>query len=202
MAMTLLTLLRPKRDDSRPPPVPVGRPQRRGLGAWWLLLGIVLALSPLLALRHVFGSSGALVPWAEANQGLLSLLALAAALAVALFENGRALRADDNNRREYVDFIIGVIDEVDAFTASQEICDLASPEDLEKAWSKGSLPMRFTIDSARHAVVRDPVLAIQLNRLHHAMGWGIRTSNDTGISTPEMMRDFLQDVKSRIAARR
>ena len=202
--MTLLTLLRPKPDDSTPPPAAFGRARRRGLGWWWLLLAAAMAaLVSALALRNAFGTDKALVPWAEANQGLLSVLALASALAIALFENGRALRADDDDRREYVDFILSVVDGLDAFTASEEVNQLVGKDDdLEQVWSKGSLPLRFTIDSARHAVVRDPVLAVQINRLHHAMGWGIRKSNDTRISTPEQMREFLADVRAKIASRR
>lgn len=51
-----------------------------------------------------------LLPWLEANQGLLSLLALCAALAVAVYENGRANKADRRSdervlRREVAAFV-------------------------------------------------------------------------------------------------
>ena len=49
-------------------------------------------------------------PWAEANQGFLSILALAAALSVALFEYFRAERAEQKRERDYVRLVTDLLD--------------------------------------------------------------------------------------------
>ena len=67
-------------------------------------------------------------PWAEANQGLLSLLALAAALAIALFEYFRAERAEHRRQRDYVSLVTDLLDglgtsldELEARTPTQDV---------------------------------------------------------------------------------
>lgn len=57
--------------------------------------------------------AGAWLPWLEANQGLISLVALTVALVFAVLEYRRANRASDDRREEFRDALIGVCDEIE-----------------------------------------------------------------------------------------
>jgi len=52
----------------------------------------------------------ALGPWAEANQGLLSVLALAAAFGIAAWEIGQSVRRDQRALAAYIDWVLSCAD--------------------------------------------------------------------------------------------
>lgn len=104
---------------------------------------------------------------AETNQGLLSLIALVAALGFGLYEYRRNLRADDVGRREYIKMVIGVIDEILEFTSAIR-ARFDGGEDFQSCvqdWRDKIIAPRFLMDAVRSYPPGDALLAIEVNRL-------------------------------------
>jgi hypothetical protein len=122
------------------------------------------------------GQKGTLAPkaepkplWqlAETNQGLLSLLALVAALVFGLYEYRTNRRAGDVRRREYIAMVVGVIDEMLKFTSAIRIrFDGGEPfEACVRDWLDKIIAPRFLMNAVRGNPPGDPLLAIEVNRL-------------------------------------
>jgi hypothetical protein len=86
-----------------------------------------------LCLSCTMSDCGVYVPiwqWAEDNQGLLSVLALAAALGVAAYEFIQARRAERRRKGEYIDVVSGILsmlaDKLDSVANGNQIIDIWS----------------------------------------------------------------------------
>jgi hypothetical protein len=203
--MTLLTLLTQR--PSQPPPQASGtlqgRPRKNGNGPLVSLIAAIIVVTIAGVAYAWCGPSGPIIPWAEENQGLLSLLALVIALLFAVFENRRALRADDVARREYVDMLLELIDELRGVASSAPItAAAANPDALQTAWVREAQPFRQAVATAKHVILRDALLLVEVHRLDHVLSHDIRRQSETGISTAEQMLARLDSIRASVLARR
>lgn len=176
----------------------------------WLFpisIGAALALALAWLIVRAFASPDQpFLQVAETNQGALSLLALAAALAIAVYEHRRALAAADELRREYIDQVLGVIDHARTLAIKQAdaINTGGSPVTATFEWNEAIKPTRFLLDALRSAPPRDAALAIAVTELWMALTWDLPTigKNPAGIGSPKEVVDLLDEARSKIAARR
>ena len=110
-------------------------------------------------------------PFAETNQGLLSLIALMAALAFGLYEYRLNLRAGDVRRREYITMVMGIIDEMLTFTRDiRQRFDAGDPFQMCAGdWRRQIIAPRFSLGAIRTYPPGDALLAIEVNRLWHSL---------------------------------
>lgn len=143
----------------------------------------------------------AIWPWAEANQGLLSLLALVVAFIFALYENWRANAASGDDRRSFADEVVGVIDHVLDLTAIAERAEAAgsSHDAVVTAWNGAIIAPRLTLDTLRRVPVRNARIALAINDLWQRLAWEMHpqgSANSVGIATfGDMKAMLLNDRK-------
>jgi Ser/Thr protein kinase RdoA (MazF antagonist) len=100
--------------------------------------------------------------WAEDNQGFLSVLALVAALAIAVFEVIRAARAERRRKEEYVDLVGGILGKL-----AERLKEVAagSPDnqraDIWSAWRQAE----SAVNIVRPSAPPDAELALALAEL-------------------------------------
>jgi hypothetical protein len=110
-------------------------------------------------------------PLAENNQGLLSLIALVAALFFGLYEYRKSRREGDDRRREYITLVSGVIDEILNFTGAIRF-RFEGGEAIEtcvRDWQSTIIAPRFLMNAIRATPPNDVVLAIEAQRLWHSL---------------------------------
>lgn len=151
----------------------------------------------------------ALFPWFEGNQGFLSVLALAIALAFALIENHRANTAASDRRAEYVDTALALVDEMEAvsakFAVAIDACerDGTSTELARTHWSWDRTRLMETLTIIRPSAPADGPLAIALSELQFALEEGV--AGGTPDETRKNLGQFdagLAKVKPKILGRR
>lgn len=110
--------------------------------------------------------SGAIWPWAEANQGLLSILALVAALAVALVEFLRAEQAERRLRSGFMRSVVALLDEVEQQTLGplNELRAGAKVVHLWR-WVEMMASARGTLDLLRASAPPDVRLILLLRKV-------------------------------------
>lgn len=107
-------------------------------------------------------------PWAEDNQGLLSLGALAAALLLALLEHLRANRADRRRHTEFIDMVLELLDAAVASAVREGVAAeaLAGTGDgaltQVAAWNIVRSRVLDSLGVIRPSAPRDAVLALEL----------------------------------------
>jgi hypothetical protein len=147
------------------------------------------------------------VPWAETNQGLLSLLALAIALFFAVWENARVLRADHSRINEYIDIADAVISEVELLrrTQFQYIRDTGDSETGLRMYEEGVIAPRFVISTLANSTPADAPLAIEmqdiLRRLSRSLsdGW---PNQDEALARLSDLESALATTRQILVARR
>lgn len=197
-AMTLLMLFNQPASRPRLQSGGVSK-RRRGVPPSVVLMLATTAAAMAATIVCVTHPKTAVIPGAEANQGLLSLLALAAALAVAVFENARALGQGDQERREFVEAVVQIIDEIDdAAAASEErIRTRVDPTHVLEEFQRALVSPRFLVDSLRHRAPSDAPLALAVTRL-----WTELQINQTGLAAMTTFRDVLAARRNDVLLRR
>jgi hypothetical protein len=144
----------------------------------------------------------AAIPWAEENQGLLSLGALVVALSVAVYETRRALRAGEEWKREFADQLLQIIDSmmVSAVTAVGNVQSAAMDDGtaIDK-WQEETAGQRHLLDVIRHNPPRDVVLAVAAQELWSGAA---RAWRPTSGPSAQAVVDGLKRSRTVIAARR
>lgn len=150
----------------------------------------------------------ALVPWAESNQGLLSLIALFVALAIAIYEVKRAARAEMQAERAYCDWAIL------AAERSMELSRDAIQTVLTKDQSAYRMPLtmwRFlqgnaiaTLEEILPGKLNNPELTHHVNRLLRTMQMEVKGEDGSGeaieslrqhLTYVEIARDHIRRIK-------
>lgn len=152
--------------------------------------------------------SHALAPWAESNQGLLSLIALFVALAIAVYEVKRAARAEMQAERAYCDWAIS------AAERSMELSRDAIRTILTNDQSVYRMPLgmwRFlqanaiaTLEEILPGKLNNPELTHHVNRLLRTMKMEVKGENGSSealeelqqhLTYVEIARDHIKRVK-------
>lgn len=147
-----------------------------------ILIGGLVAWAGLRAvIAYLADPHAPLLPFAEANQGLLSLLALGAALGVAAFEFVRAERAYLERRREFIDLVLDLLSGIakqGPITRGQ-LTTGAKPSEIAMGFLDVQIPAAATINLIRQSVPPHARLAIQMQKLWEVIGphWNWQASD-------------------------
>lgn len=164
----------------------------------------VLAIHSLLA-----GVKTALFPWVEANQGLISIIALGTALFFAVVEYRRANSAAAERRTEYVDTVLAMVGELEAegrtlnaaIDASEAAGDM--PDGARHDWDRKRVRVGHTIALLRPSAPPDGPLALALAELHEALQNVIGGRDVAEVRASLVRREQeIGDAKAKVAARR
>lgn len=137
-------------------------------------------------------------PWAEANAGLLSLIALVLALALALFEHKRADDAWKARFNEYVVLVYGLTIETAAYLSpivNGLAADVRAQRNLLAEWETARVAALEALATARPAAPPDPFLQLAVDRLIKAMSEDI-SAPDHAESIRSMTQEWLARMLS------
>lgn len=143
-------------------------------------------------------------PFAETNQGLLSLVALVIALCFGLHEYRTNRRAGDVRRREHITTVVGGIDEILKFTSAIRLrFEGGEPfESCVRDWRDSIIAPRFLMNAVRANPPADALLAIEIERLFYSLQMEDRVDIAGGHSSRmAAMEASLKSAKTAIRAR-
>lgn len=131
-------------------------------------------------------------PWAEVNQGLLSVLALVIALAIAVFEVRRAARSETRLITEYIDWVLSCADRSIELTKNAIATVEGRATDGEALplviWRHLNANALQTLEEIQPLRPTHPKLAHHVNRLVRCMAADV----DGEEETPEVHRQLQQ----------